>query len=903
MRLSGGGHDRDRTGPGLRRATTGATVLALSLFAPGPLAVPAQTLPEARDAFRTGRYEEAVAGYRALARGSGGTEVWRGLVEVLSTVGRYDDAEAAARDGLTRGHDPELLVPLAEVLTLRGERDEAEEVLRAAIEAGARDRLTAELRLALLLQRRGLRDEARRRFDRFIDYYNEGRARTADDLLAVARAVQELGATDPQLFRDALRAYDEAGALDPTSHEAPLRVGALFLEKYNSADARSSFREVLAVNPRHPRALLGIARVMDFDAEPGALEQAEKALEVNERLVPARVFLAEIHLGLEDHQEALEQVRLALEVDPGSLEALSVLAASHYLQGDSAGYREARDRVLALNPRYAELFHVVADRAVQHRKYREAVELARRAVELDDRHWRARGLLGINQLRIGRIEDGTSNLEAAFEGDPYNVWFKNTLDLLDTFSRYETVETEHFRVVLDRRESELLAPYVADLAEEAWDALVRRYGYEPPHPVRVELFPNHADFSVRTVGLAGMGALGVSFGPVLVMDSPSARSQGEFNWASTLWHEISHSFHLGLSRHEVPRWFTEGLSVLEQRRGREGWGHQPSPAYLLAYRQDRMPPVSRLNQGFVRPEFPEQVPFSYLHASLVCEFIEERHGFPALLAILRGYGEGESSEEVLGRVLSTSMDRLDRDFDDWFRERFAAPLGALPLPGEDGGAGRAALAGRDADPESLRTAARRRPGEFRAQLAAGAALFRAGRLDEAEPYLERAKSLFPQYGAPDSPYVFLARIHRRRGDLPRAEAELEAQLRRGESDWEAHLELAEVRRELGDTTGAAAVLRRALEIWPFDAGIHERLAGLHEAVEDWDGAVRERGAVVALEPVDMADALYRLARALHGAGRPDEARSTVLRALERAPNFREAQDLLLELRAAGEEGA
>jgi hypothetical protein len=50
----------------------------------------------------------------------------------------------------------------------------------------------------------------------------------------------------------------------------------------------------------------------------------------------------------------------------------------------------------------------------------------------------------------------------------------------------------------------------------------------------------------------------------------------------------------------------------------------------------------------------------------------------------------------------------------------------------------------------------------------------------------------------------------------------------------------------------------------------------------------------------MASAWYHLARAQHRAGQATEARSTVLRALEIAPGYDEALDLLLEIR--GEAG-
>ena len=66
-----------------------------------------------------------------------------------------------------------------------------------------------------------------------------------------------------------------------------------------------------------------------------------------------------------------------------------------------------------------------------------------------------------------------------------------------------------------------------------------------------------------------------------------------------------------------------------------------------------------------------------------------------------------------------------------------------------------------------------------------------------------------------------------------------------------------------------------------------------------DGAVRARQAVLALGPTDRADAHYRLAAAMAAAGDKAGARSQVLRALEIAPSFDAALELLLELRGGG----
>ena len=113
------------------------------------------------------------------------------------------------------------------------------------------------------------------------------------------------------------------------------------------------------------------------------------------------------------------------------------------------------------------------------------------------------------------------------------------------------------------------------------------------------------------------------------------------------------------------------------------------------------------------------------------------------------------------------------------------------------------------------------------------------------------------------------------------------------------MELADVLEKLGDPAGAADALDQAIYIYPYEATLHTRLATLNAEIGERDKAIRERQAVLALDPVDRADALYRLGRAYYEARDMTNARRTVLRALEIAPGFEDAQDLLLEIRASG----
>lgn len=876
-----------------RSPARAAFLLALAIAPSVAAPLAAQTEEAAMAALASGEYRDAIRQLQRLAgRRDATVAVHRALARSLAEVGRYEEAEEAARDGRER-HGAALENVLGEVLVERGRHGDAEASFRAAMAGGADDDVTARVNLAELQLRTGHREEAMRAFDGFIDFYNRTSSLSSAELTAVGIAVRHLGVEESQLLQDALRAFDEAVTADPSNPEPHLRTGQLFLDAYRSPDARESYQQVLARNPRHPRAILGMALALEFDGSPEAMGMARSALEVNPNLVPARTLLARLHLRLEEYPTAEEEARAALEVNPSSLEALSVLAATWFLRDRDEDFAAVREQVRELNPQYPGLLTTVADMAVQTRRYADAVALAAEAVAIDPYSWKARGILGINQLRVGAIDEGQAELEQAFEGDPFNPWYKNTLDLLDTFERYRITETEHFIIAIDGREAELLAPFVAEVAEQTYQALAERYRYEPPTPIRLELFPSHADFSVRTVGLAGLGALGVSFGSVVAMDSPSARDRGEFNWASTLWHEIAHVFHLALSNHRVPRWLAEGFAVYEQRRGAPSWGHNVNPGFLIAWNQGRVLPVSQLNNGFVRPSYGDQVVHSYYQASLVCELIAREHGPEALVAMLREYGAGATTEEVFERVLGTEIERFDRIFTDYFEDRFAGSLAATePLP---------ALAERGSRvPDEVRRLAAAHPDNFIAQMAMGAQLFDEERFDEAVEYLARARDLFPEYAGPGSPGWLLARIHIQRGDSARALRELETLTGIDESFLEANLEESELREAAGDGGGAIEALQRAVNIYPFDEETHERLAQLADARALHPVAVRAREALVALDPVDMAGALYQLALAQYQAGDVARARRTVLRALERAPNYEAAQDLLMTLRGSPE---
>ena len=840
----------------------------------------------ALEAYRSGRYDEAVSlAERALASDAADGASGEVLLRALHDMGKYAEA-------VTRGEALAASPPLGSAVgNALGDAHRARGALAGARRAYERalagpDSLTARLNLARLAFDRGARAEALGAFDAFIDVYNKGkRGLSARDLRAVAVAVRYLGRNDPQLYKDALRAYDEAIAADSLDLEPRVELGALFLDKFNSTDARSAFEAVLARNPRHPRALLGMARVRYFDGQGDASEMVRKSLEVNPVDAEARAFSSLLLLDVERYADAASEAIRGLTADTTAPAPLVALAAARLLSGDTANFRRALARAHTRLEGAADAEIVLADVAARNRLYQEAAAFAEQGVARDARAARALALLGINQLRTGRIDEGRANLDRAFAADPYDVWAKNTLDLLDTFKDYTEISTPRFVIVAEKKDAPLLELYVGPLAEEAFDSLQARYGFTPRTPVRVELFRSHADFSVRTVGLAGLGALGVSFGNVVAMDSPAARKVGEFNWGSTLWHELAHTFTLGVSGNRVPRWVSEGLSVYEERRARQGWGSDVSPPFVAAFKGKLLRPPSQMNDGFMRPRFPEEVILSYYQASLVFEMLEQEKGVAGIRALLAAYGRGASTEAAVREVLGYDLPTFDARFDRFVRDRLGRELAAVELDGD---------AKKPAEGEGGVSWS----GPFTDAMRAATGLAERQQWDDAVKELERAKAMFPSYAGEDSPYRTLARIHSTRGDRARAEQELQAMAERNETAYAANLELAELLTARGESKGAAAALERALYVSPFDPMVHQRLAEAARRNGDHTRAIRERRAILALNPSDRVEAMFQLAQAYADAGDLAGARREVLRTLDLAPNFEKAQSLLLSLKEA-----
>ena len=164
---------------------------------------------------------------------------------------------------------------------------------------------------------------------------------------------------------------------------------------------------------------------------------------------------------------------------------------------------------------------------------------------------------------------------------------------------------------------------------------------------------------------------------------------------------------------------------------------------------------------------------------------------------------------------------------------------------------------------------------------------------------QEVRSLYPDYVYGANAYEFLAEAYLAKGNKQEAAAVLTSYEKRGGHDPATLKELASLEEETGNPKEAAATLDRINYIYPVnDEQLHRHLGDLWFAQNNYSGAIREYGAVLAMHPLDMASAQFNLAQAYFAAGQADKAEENVLQALETAPDYRPAQRLLLQLEDA-----
>lgn len=397
----------------------------------------------------------------------------------------------------------------------------------------------------------------------------------------------------------------------------------------------------------------------------------------------------------------------------------------------------------------------------------------------------------------------------------------------------------------------LLVPYAMEALERADRALSEEIGVRVPGPIRLEIYPSAASLArVSTLTVRDIettGTIALCKWDRLMVTSPRALVRG-YPWMDTISHESVHLVLARASHDEAPVWFQEGVAKFLERRWREATpgAHLDAASEMLLHQALTCParatepecqaalasgtgellPFERLHPSIARLDSQEQAALAFAQVATFVERFYREHGRGGLQRVIRQTATGTDVREALAAVAGTSFDALVDGWRQGLRAR-PAPDGRPPrilrmrLRHDEGPVDE----GRDIEDERARRLVR-----------LGDLLWDRQRAGAASIEYGRAHDLVP-----DDPIVAarFARAALAGGRPAEAVRALEGARARFEEHAPTWAVSGSAWLALGDLPRAAAALRTAIQINPFDPQPHCDLA---EASAEADERARERAA-------------------------------------------------------------
>ncbi len=686
-------------------------------------------------------------------------------------------------------------------------------------------------------------------------------------------------------LQDANTQFQQAFNDSPDDPMVRVRWGELFIDTYQYQEAYNLFTEALEIDPLNAWAHIGAASALSEGGDPEALN-AHLSRVMDEGLAPAGARLRGMLMvaGSLLRQDRYDESRKTLDeatdfVEDQGLPAMELNAMwAAYAFMTHQDYQPFIDASLAESPNYGDAYFIPGYYATVIRLYREATDFFQKAVDLQPDHHEARVNLGQNLLRLNKINEAIAEVNRSYEGNAFNPMTVNLMRLLDTFTEdfvnvsYPDPPTGPLPELILRvgkEERAVLKDYASRLALDSMAVYNQRYRLTPKEPVIVEIYPNHEDFIVRSIGMPGVGLLGVTFGYLFAMDSPTAHPEQSYHWGTTLWHEMAHVYTLGATNNLVPRWVSEGISVFEEWRTGPIPGRKIPTDVLQAMAEGKFLPIAKLDDGFMRPTYQGQVIVSYMQAGLVFDFIDIEYGFDKIVDMLYLFNEGVTPVQAIEQVMGLTEEEFDKHFKQFIDIEYGPLLGSLNI--------------------------------WMSDLRSSFELLQEEAWEEASAAADRAIFTYPDYVENNSPYIVKARANR---ELENEDAELAAL----QSFWQkggylpdALIALAGKYIERDMNTEAEAVLTDANWANPFRTDLHEKLGDLFMDTDRPQLALEEYQVLLALDPLDKASANYRVARAWNALDNAEKTMEYLMTALDIAPQYRPAQRLLLEMSRTDDE--
>ena len=524
--------------------------------------------------------------------------------------------------------------------------------------------------------------------------------RDADELAEAVRTLalrrrlagpELAGARDDEALLDLLKTARER--LDPLSWKVRLVEAELLYERHNLKEAGEAAMEAIRRNPKAAEAYAVLGRLavdgFNLDGARAAADELESlAGEFNAINPRAAMLQARAMLRQDSPDAAIQSLAPARDALPKHRGLLALHAAASFAGFDEPAGQTLLDRFDALSPRHPLASYETGSALAEQRQYDLARDMLTRAAQRLPTWSQPWIELGLLEIQAGRDAEAEAALRTAIELDAFNRRASNSLELVESLRPWPIIESEHFRVRYRAGVDAVLASEMLPVLEDIHARVTADpsevpggIGHEPQRKTLIEIMPGHDWFSVRITGNTRVHTMAAATGPLIAMESPREGpgfSVGPFDWPRVIQHEYAHTVTLSRTRNRIPHWFTEAAAVHLEDAPR---AHRTWELLLRAHQTGSLFDLEQINIAFVRPEKPTDRGQAYAQGHWMYQYIIDRWGDGAPLALMDRYAAGEAETIALERELGVTREAFMSDFTQWAEADLRAH-GLLPPEGQ-----------------------------------------------------------------------------------------------------------------------------------------------------------------------------------------------------------------------------
>lgn len=239
-----------------------------------------------------------------------------------------------------------------------------------------------------------------------------------------------------------------------------------------------------------------------------------------------------------------------------------------------------------------------------------------------------------------------------------------------------TSPTGRFVLRIEAGKDEIVVPYAFETLEGAYERLGEVFGYQPPTPVVVEMYPTAATLAAVSPltedNIKNSGTIALCKYNRLMFTSPKALLKG-YSWRDTMSHEFAHLVITQASRNTVPIWMHEGLAKYLERLWKADQSPlmQPSSENLLSkgVKEDKLITFEQMHPSMAKLPDQESTALAFAEVYTVMEYLEKQQGRAGFARLMRLMREGRGAEKAMEELLGVPFGTFQRQWTQYLKTR------------------------------------------------------------------------------------------------------------------------------------------------------------------------------------------------------------------------------------------